>query len=221
MRCNKCRLFNWKRRKTFFIIEIYVQFIEAISLFSADKFLAQLATESRRNQWRRKNMVIAIARDCLKTLIRNENKFRAIFLANKKIIDEININSSGGSSRVLALSLFLIGLGSLFFSLFLWKSHWVLFIFPADFLNICQSLEGKEKKSKHEKNCKILSSKNLPKYLSRNIIVFEVVSLGGARLRIKYSYLLMPQFSSHNCLFLYSAPQRFPKSRRKYSDFIR
>lgn len=30
-------------RKTFFIIEIYVQFIEAISLFSADKFRARLA----------------------------------------------------------------------------------------------------------------------------------------------------------------------------------
>lgn len=125
------------------------------------KFLAQLATESRRNQWRRKNMVIAIARDCLKTLIRNENKFRAIFLANKKIIDEININSSGGSSRVLALSLslFLIGLGSLFFSLFLWKSHG-FFLFSRQTFSISVShSRAKRKKANTKKIVKFCRRK--------------------------------------------------------------
>lgn len=123
-------------------------------------------------------MVIVIARNCLKTLIRNENKFRAIFLANKKIIDEININSSGGSSRALSRR---VGIAFLLLILGM-EVALGSFYFPgrlSQYLSVTRGRRGK--KRKHEKKIvKFCRRRNLPKYLSRNIIVFVVVALGGA-----------------------------------------
>lgn len=68
-----------------------------------------------------------------------------------------------------------------------------------DFFNICQSLETNK-----EKIFVKLSTENLQKYLSSNIISGWRGSdsdEGWKYLGTKYAYLLVPQFSFHNCLF--------------------
>lgn len=102
-----------------------------------------------------------------------------------------------------------------------WKSHQILFYFPSRLSQYLSVTRGRTQE-KRRKNCKNCVVENLAKIFEQQYHRFRrrLAWVGGRTRRTEYAYLLMARFSFHNCLFLYSAQQRFLKSHRKYSEIL-